>query len=234
MPRFQAPRGTRDLLPPERGVFLHLESAARALAARYGYQPIETPLFEQAAVFERGVGEVTDVVEKELFRVQAGRGDDERERWALRPEPTAGIVRAYVQHGMRTWPPTGPPDDHRSDVPLRPSPGGPLPAVLAVRRRGHRRSRAGHRRRGHRAGHWPSSADGRPVRRRGAPELHRRRRLPAGLHRRPARALPAPRGRAPGARARTPRAQPAAAARLQGRAHGAAHRQRADHRAHLC
>jgi histidyl-tRNA synthetase len=103
MPRFQAPRGTRDLLPPERSVFLRLEGAARDLATRYGYQPIETPMFEQAAVYERGVGEVTDVVEKELFRVQAGRGDEERERWALRPEPTAGIVRAYVQHGMRTW-----------------------------------------------------------------------------------------------------------------------------------
>ena len=61
-------------------------------------------MFEGSAVFERGVGEVTDVVEKELFRVQAGRGESERERWALRPEPTAGICRAYVQHGMRTWP----------------------------------------------------------------------------------------------------------------------------------
>lgn len=104
MPRFQAPRGTRDLLPHERALFLRLEDTAREFSARYGYQPIETPLFELAAVYERGVGEVTDVVEKELFRVQAGRGDDDAERWALRPEPTAGIVRAYVQHGMRTWP----------------------------------------------------------------------------------------------------------------------------------
>ena len=77
---------------------------ARGLTDRYGYQPIETPLFEQAEVFERGVGAVTDVVEKELFRVSAGRGDAERERWALRPEPTAGMVRAYVQHGMQTLP----------------------------------------------------------------------------------------------------------------------------------
>lgn len=104
MPRFQAPRGTRDLLPHERGLFQRLEDTARQLATRYGYQPIETPLFELSAVYERGVGEVTDVVEKELFRVQAGRSDDEAERWALRPEPTAGIVRAHVQHGMRTWP----------------------------------------------------------------------------------------------------------------------------------
>jgi histidyl-tRNA synthetase len=72
------------------------------LAARYGYSPIETPLFEQAAVFERGIGAVTDVVEKELFLLQPREEDGER--WALRPEPTAGIVRAYVQHGMQTWP----------------------------------------------------------------------------------------------------------------------------------
>jgi histidyl-tRNA synthetase len=104
MPKFQAPRGTRDLLPGERAVFLRLEDTARDLATRYGYQPIETPMFEGSALFERGVGEATDVVEKELFRVHAGRGEAERERWALRPEPTAGVVRAYVQHGMRTWP----------------------------------------------------------------------------------------------------------------------------------
>ena len=104
MPRFQAPRGTRDLLPDERAAFLRLERIAQDLATRYGYQLVETPLFEQSEVFERGVGSATDVVEKELFRVQAGRGDAERERWALRPEPTAGIVRAYVQHGMQNLP----------------------------------------------------------------------------------------------------------------------------------
>jgi len=104
MPKFQAPRGTRDLLPTDRAVFMHLEDIARDLAMRYGYAPIETPMFEGSAVYERGVGEATDVVEKELFRVQAGRGEAERERWALRPEPTAGLARAYVQHGMRTWP----------------------------------------------------------------------------------------------------------------------------------
>jgi histidyl-tRNA synthetase len=79
-----------------------LERVAAELAARYGYHPIETPLFEQVGVFERGVGEVTDIVEKELFLL-APR-DEDAERWALRPEPTAGIVRAYVQHGLQTWP----------------------------------------------------------------------------------------------------------------------------------
>jgi histidyl-tRNA synthetase len=102
MPTFRAPRGTRDLLPPEADVFLRLAAIARDLTDRYGYRPIETPIFEQAAVFERGIGEVTDVVEKELFRI-APRSE-EAEAWALRPEPTAGIVRAYIQHGMQTWP----------------------------------------------------------------------------------------------------------------------------------
>jgi histidyl-tRNA synthetase len=92
----------RDLLPPERQGLARLERIAAELAARYGYRPIETPLFEQAAVFERGLGEVTDVVEKELFLLQPREEDGEH--WALRPEPTAGIVRAYVQHGMQTWP----------------------------------------------------------------------------------------------------------------------------------
>ena len=59
-------------------------------------------MFEQAAVFERGIGEVTDVVEKELFRITPRT--EEAESWALRPEPTAGIVRAYIQNGMQTWP----------------------------------------------------------------------------------------------------------------------------------
>jgi histidyl-tRNA synthetase len=102
MPTFRAPRGTRDILPSERPTWARLERLASDLAARYGYRSIETPLFEQTAVFERGVGEVTDVVEKELFRIASRR--EESESWALRPEPTAGIVRAYVQHGMQTWP----------------------------------------------------------------------------------------------------------------------------------
>lgn len=103
MPSYRAPRGTRDLLPGERAAFSRLEAIAADLARRYGYAPLETPLFELSEVFERGVGAVTDIVEKELFRVMPSRGD-EREGWALRPEATAGIVRAYVQHGLQTLP----------------------------------------------------------------------------------------------------------------------------------
>ena len=102
MTTFRAPRGTRDLLPNETPTWTRLERLAADLAGRYGYRRIETPILEQGAVFERGVGEVTDIVEKELFRI-APRTEDS-ETWALRPEPTAGIVRAYVQHGMHTWP----------------------------------------------------------------------------------------------------------------------------------
>ena len=102
MPTFRAPRGTRDLLPPETATWTRLERLAADLAARYGYRRIETPMFELTDVFERGVGEVTDIVEKELFRLAPRT--EEGEAWALRPEPTAGIARAYVQHGMQTWP----------------------------------------------------------------------------------------------------------------------------------
>jgi len=102
MPTFRAPRGTRDFLPAERAALRRLETVASDLARRYGYREIETPMFEQVAVFERGLGEATDAVEKELFRL-APRSD-EGEAWALRPEPTAGIVRAYVQHGLQTLP----------------------------------------------------------------------------------------------------------------------------------
>jgi histidyl-tRNA synthetase len=102
MPAYRAPRGTRDLLPDERPTWARLERLAAELAARYGYREIQTPLFEQTAVFERGLGEATDAVEKELFRLAPRT--DESESWALRPEPTAGIVRAYIQHGMHTWP----------------------------------------------------------------------------------------------------------------------------------
>jgi histidyl-tRNA synthetase len=102
MPAYRAPRGTRDLLPDEFGEFSRLETVARDLARRYGFREIDTPLFEQAQVFERGVGEATDVVDKELYRLVARTEDGES--WALRPEPTAGIVRAYIQHGLHAWP----------------------------------------------------------------------------------------------------------------------------------
>jgi histidyl-tRNA synthetase len=102
MPKYQAPRGMRDLLPTDKAIFDRLDALAADLAGRYGYRPIETPLAEDASVFERAIGQATDVVEKELFRVLTP-GDD-KPLLALRPEATAGIVRAYVEHGMQTLP----------------------------------------------------------------------------------------------------------------------------------
>ena len=102
MAKFQAPRGTRDLLPVDIATWRRLDDLARRLAGLYGFQPIETPMFEDSSVFERGIGEATDVVEKELFRLRSP--GTEADRWALRPEATAGVARAYVQHGMHTLP----------------------------------------------------------------------------------------------------------------------------------
>jgi histidyl-tRNA synthetase len=103
--RITAPRGTRDLLPEEGPVWDRVEAVARDLSRRYALDRIETPLFERVELFARGLGESSDAVEKEMFRVSGARGsEEERAEWALRPEPTAGIVRAYVEHGMHVRP----------------------------------------------------------------------------------------------------------------------------------
>jgi histidyl-tRNA synthetase len=106
MPRLvSAPRGTRDLLPEDGPAWSHVEGIARDLSRRYALDRIETPLFERIELFSRGLGESSDAVEKEMFRVSGAAGsEDERAEWALRPEPTAGIVRAYLEHGMHVRP----------------------------------------------------------------------------------------------------------------------------------
>ncbi len=106
MPRsITAPRGTRDLLPEDGAAWSRIEGVARDLSARYALDRIETPLFERTELFSRGLGESSDAVEKEMFRVSGAAGsDEERAEWALRPEPTAGIVRAYLEHGLHVRP----------------------------------------------------------------------------------------------------------------------------------
>jgi histidyl-tRNA synthetase len=100
-----APRGTRDLLPEETPAWNRVEAVSRDLSRRYAFDRIETPLFERVELFARGLGESSDAVEKEMFRVGGARGsDEERAEWALRPEPTAGIVRAFIEHGMHVRP----------------------------------------------------------------------------------------------------------------------------------
>ncbi|MCY3733612.1 MAG: histidine--tRNA ligase [Chloroflexi bacterium] len=94
--QFQTPRGTRDLLPEDYTIHAHILKHAREQARLAGFGFIEPPTFEQADLFARGVGEGTDIVEKEMY-VFEDRGGD---RLALRPEGTASVCRAYLQHGM--------------------------------------------------------------------------------------------------------------------------------------
>ena len=101
MPKISAPRGTNDRLPEAAAWWARVEATAADLAIRYGFERIDTPIFERAELFGRGLGEATDAVEKEMFHVSGARGSaDEAAPWALRPEPTAGIVRAYLEHGL--------------------------------------------------------------------------------------------------------------------------------------
>ncbi len=94
--RFQAPKGTFDILPEDARVRARIETAAAAIFERAGYGRIETPAFEDSELFARGVGEATDIVRKEMFSFEDRGGRSV----TLRPEATAGICRAYVEHGM--------------------------------------------------------------------------------------------------------------------------------------
>src|SRR5919109_5622780 len=98
--RFQAPRGTFDVLPAQAAARAGVERAAADLLGRAGYARIETPAFEDTELFERGVGEATDIVRKEMFTFQDLGGRSV----TLRPEGTAPIARAYVEHGMHKLP----------------------------------------------------------------------------------------------------------------------------------
>ncbi|TMB82005.1 MAG: histidine--tRNA ligase [Chloroflexi bacterium] len=103
--KISAPRGTHDLLPEEAPTWERVEAVVRDLSSRYGFERIDTPIFERIELFARGLGESSDAVEKEMFRVSGAKGsEEERSEWALRPEPTAGIVRAYIEHGMHVRP----------------------------------------------------------------------------------------------------------------------------------
>ncbi len=103
--KITAPRGTRDLLPEEGGEWSRVEAIARDLSERYAFDRVDIPLFERVELFARGLGESSDAVEKEMFRVSGAAGSEEaRAEWALRPEPTAGIVRSYIEHGMHVRP----------------------------------------------------------------------------------------------------------------------------------
>ena len=95
-------RGMRDLLPPETETWNFVESSVRELFRLYTFQEIRTPVIEDLQLFQRSVGEETDIVYKEMFAWQdRGRAESEKGQWlALRPENTAGVVRAYIEHKL--------------------------------------------------------------------------------------------------------------------------------------
>jgi histidyl-tRNA synthetase len=96
MQKLAAPRGTADLVPPESSRWQAFEARARAIAQRYGYGEIRTPMFESTELFVRGVGEMTDIVEKEMYTFVDKKGRS----LTLRPEWTAPVVRALLEHNV--------------------------------------------------------------------------------------------------------------------------------------
>lgn len=99
-PKFQSPTGMHDILPEDQVYFKKIYDAATDIANFYGFQKIDTPIVEEAELFSRGIGLSTDVVEKQMYLLRTRGGD----YLALRPEFTAGIVRAYIENGMFNLP----------------------------------------------------------------------------------------------------------------------------------
>ena len=98
--KIQAVKGTRDLLPPDTAVWAAVERAARETFGAYGYSEIRTPILEDTELFGRSVGESTDIVGKEMYTFNDRKGRS----LSLRPESTASVARAFVQHGMNSAP----------------------------------------------------------------------------------------------------------------------------------
>ena len=102
MSTLKAVRGTRDLLPPETELWNRVEATARQVLARYNFGEIRTPIFEDTQLFARGVGEETDIVSKEMYTWEdrARAQSEKAQSLTLRPENTAGVVRAYIEHKL--------------------------------------------------------------------------------------------------------------------------------------
>ena len=102
MTTLKAVRGTRDLLPPETSLWNRIEATARDVFARYNFGEIRTPVFEDTSLFARSVGEETDIVSKEMYTWddRARAQSEKSQSLTLRPENTAGVVRAYIEHKL--------------------------------------------------------------------------------------------------------------------------------------
>jgi histidyl-tRNA synthetase len=90
-------KGTRDILPPESALWTRVENTAREIFDLYGFAEVRTPIFESTELFARGVGEDTDIVSKEMYTFE----DRDEKSLTLRPEGTAPVVRAHIEHQLQ-------------------------------------------------------------------------------------------------------------------------------------
>ena len=133
----QAIRGMNDYLPGETALWQRIEGSLKQVLGSYGYSEIRLPIVEQTPLFKRAIGEVTDVVEKEMYTFEDRNGDS----LTLRPEGTAGCVRAGIEHGLLYASVV-----RRANVPSRAPAERSLPSVPSDRRRSVWPAGPGHRR----------------------------------------------------------------------------------------
>lgn len=99
----QSPRGVPDILPDQQKYWRFIRDIVEKKCQSFGFKKIDLPFFEDQRLFARGIGNSTDIVEKEMFELKK-TSEEEEAQYVLRPEATASVVRAYIQHGMRSWP----------------------------------------------------------------------------------------------------------------------------------
>lgn len=101
---YQTARGTKDILPPEQHYWQYIREISQKTLEGLSFDRIDTPHFENLEVFSRGIGQDTDIVQKEMFLLEKTSEKEDSQIFALRPENTAGIVRSFIQNGMLSWP----------------------------------------------------------------------------------------------------------------------------------
>lgn len=99
---YQTPRGTKDILPQDQPYWIHVKEVIEKTLSGLAFSRVDLPHFENCEIFTRGIGEQTDIVQKEMFALES-RTDDEQAKYCLRPEGTAGAVRSFIQNGMSSW-----------------------------------------------------------------------------------------------------------------------------------
>ncbi len=130
MPRFSRPKGTQDILPEDQPYWAHLHAVVTQIAQSYGFERIDIPIFESTELFARGVGEGTDIVDKEMYSFK-DKGDRDI---TLRPEFTAGVMRAYIENGLHVQLAIRLSQSDRSSATRNHRPGGIASSTSSMRR----------------------------------------------------------------------------------------------------